>query len=193
MPTIGLNAGFTVTYSDPTNYLGTNASLFIRDLDHVIDLLGRYMVFRSPLDLQVDFRPAAQNPSATDGLVPSRVEWVNYNGQWTQAAMVKGQTGVDPNGALPDSGFTFYAGNDGTLKNYGSPLWFDPNPQIGVTPGVPDGSHDFVSIATHELVHTIGFAQWPEQNAPWNQRTINVDGLWYYSSAAVQAPMLWLP
>lgn len=187
MPTIGLNAGFTVTYSDPTNYLGANASLFIRDLNYIVDLLSRYMVFRSPLDLQVDFRPAAQNPSASDGLVPSRVEWVNYNGQWTQAATVKGQTGVDPNGATPDSGFTFYAGNDGTLKNYGSPLWFDPNPQIGVTPSIPNGSQDFISIATHELVHTMGFAQWPEQNAPWNQRTMNAGGVWYYSSAAVQA------
>jgi hypothetical protein len=99
--------------------------------------------------------------------------------------VLKNQTGVDANGAVADAGFTVYAGNDGSLKNYGTPLWFDPNPQIGVTPTLPAGTADFIGIAMHELVHCLGFASWSAVNAPWNQLTKQVNGAWYYSSPAI--------
>ena len=50
-----------------------------------------------------------------------------------------------------------------------------------------NGSHDFISIATHELIHCFGFVTWPAVNAPWNQQTILQGGIWYYSSPAINA------
>ena len=94
------------------------------------------------------------------------------NGKQTLAPIVKGQTGVDPNGGVADAGFTIYLGNDGTIKNYGKPVWLDPDPQLGRAPIVPNGSDDFISIATHELFHCFGFASWPAVNAPWNQNDV---------------------
>ena len=105
--------------------------------------------------------------------------------QKTLAPIVKGQTGVDPNGGVADAGFTIYLGNDGTIKNYGQPVWLDPDPQLGRAPIVPKGSDDFISIATHELFHCLGFASWPAVNAPWNQKTFQQNEIWYYSSPAI--------
>jgi hypothetical protein len=182
---INLVDGFTLTISDPDNLLGSNQAALITDMNYVVTLLSTYIVFQKPLDLQINFAPASQNPNNTDGLLPSAPAWVNYQGQETLAAMVKGQTGVDPNDSTSDAGFTFYAGNDGTLKNFGSPFWFDPNPILGQNPSIPAGDTDFIGVATHELFHCLGFASWPAVNAPWNQHTVEVNGVWYYSSPAV--------
>ena len=183
--TINLVDGFTLTISDPDNLLGSNQAALITDMNYVVTLLSTYIVFQKPLDLQITFAPASQNPNNTDGLLPSAPAWVNYQGKETLAAMVKGQTGVAPNGVTADAGFTFYAGNDGTLKNFGSPFWFDPNPILGQNPSIPTGATDFIGVATHELFHCFGFASWPALNAPWNQHTVEVNGVWYYSSPAV--------
>ena len=176
---------YTLTVSDPTGALGSNASLLAKDIDFVMAYLGQYIFFQKPLDLQIVVKPSSDNPFHTDGLLPSIPAWVTSGGQATLAALVKGQTGVDPNGAVPDAGFTIYLGNDGTVKNYGASVWFDPNPQLGAIPVVPTGNHDFISIAIHEIIHCLGFASWPEMNAPWNQHTVLQGSVWYYSSAAI--------
>jgi hypothetical protein len=177
---------YTLAILDPGDLLSSSTeSLMAKDIDYVMSYLSQYIIFQKPLDLQIVVQPSSANPSHTDGLLPSNPAWVNYGGQMTLAAMVKGQTGVDPNGPAPDAGFTIYLGNDGTLKNYGAPVWLDPNPQLGLVPALPDGNHDFVSIAMHELIHTFGFATWPEVNAPWNQHTTLQNGIWYYASPAI--------
>ena len=174
---------YTLTISDPGSLLGSsNSSLILKDIGYVMSYIGQYITFQKPLDLQIVVKPASDNKANTDGLLPSIPAWVTDGGKTTLAAIVKGQTGVDPNGALPDAGFTIYLGNDGTIKNYGAPVWLDPNPQLGIIPTLPNGSHDFISIATHELFHCFGFATWPEQNAPWNQHTMLQSNSWYYSS-----------
>jgi hypothetical protein len=178
---------YTLTVFDPTGALGSNASLLAKDIDYVMTYLGQYITFQKSLDLQIVVKPSSDNPFHTDGLLPSIPGWVTSGGQATLAALVKGQTGVDPNGAVPDAGFTIYLGNDGTIKNYGSPVWFDPNPQLGTIPVVPSGSHDFISIAIHEVIHCLGFASWPEMSAPWNQHTIFQGGAWYYSSPTIDS------
>ncbi|MCK1498282.1 Ig-like domain-containing protein [Bradyrhizobium sp. 188] len=180
-----MSINYTLTISDPNNSLGANSSLVAKDIDYVMSYLGQYIVFQAPLDLQIVVKPSSENPFNTDGLLPSIPAWVTFNGQETLAAMVKGQTGIDPNEGLPDGGFTIYLGNDGTIRNYGDPVWFDPNPQLGIVPDIPNGSDDFISIATHEIIHCLGFATWPEVNAPWNQHTVQQNGVWYYSSPTV--------
>lgn len=156
-------------------------------MNFVVSDLSNYIKFSKPLDLVINVLPASQNPSNTDGLLPSLPQWVDFNGKKTLATIVKAQTGIDPNGDNPDAGFTIYAGNDGSLKNYGLPVWFDPNPQLGTSPAIPKGACDFIGVALHELFHTLGFAAWGSANAPWNQLTTFNGGLWYYSSASINS------
>lgn len=177
---------YTLTISDPTGALGGNLPLLTKDIDFVMTYLGQYITFQSSIGIEIDVKPASQNPSNTNGLLPGNPAWVSYQGHETLAAMVKGQTGIDPNGSIPDAGFTIYLGNDGTVRNYGDAVWFDPNPQLGVAPNIPVGSDDFISIATHELLHCLGFASWPAVNAPWDQHTLQQAGIWYYTSPTIQ-------
>ena len=179
---------YTLTINDPTNALINNTSLVAQDIDYVMMYLSQYIVFQAPLQLQIDVKPSSDNPSQTDGLLPSIVPFIFAGPQQaTPAAIIKGQTGADPNGNAPEAGFTIYLGNDGTVKNYGQPVWFDPNPQVGTIPALPNGSADFISIAMHEILHGLGFAAWAEVNAPWNQHTILENGIWYYTSPAINS------
>ncbi len=184
--TFSMVDGFTLTINDPNNILGSNQAALLKDANFVISTLNTYLNFAAPLDLEITVEPASANASNTDGLLPSSPQWAVQNGQEVLVAAVKGQTGIDLNGSGPDGGFTIYAGNDGTLKNYGSPLWFDPDPQLGVTPSFPSADADFVSIMTHELLHCLGFASWGAVNAAWNQHTYEENGVWYYKSAAIE-------
>jgi VCBS repeat protein len=176
---------YTLTVTDPGNSLGDNHAVLTRDIDFVVSLLGQYLGYQGILDLRVDVRPASENPFNTDGLLPSAPAWTVHNGSMTLAALEEAQTGQDINGAAPDAGFTIFLGNDGTFRNYGFPLWFDPDPQLGTAPPIPAGTHDFVSIVAHELLHCFGFASWPAQNAPWNQHTVESNGVWHFSSPQV--------
>ena len=111
-------SNYTLTIVDPNNYLGSNAPLIAKDIDYVMSYLSQYIVFKAPLDLQIVVKPASQNPSpGIDGLLPSIPAYISYGGQTTLAALVEGQTGVDPNGSAPDGGFTIYLGHDGTIRN----------------------------------------------------------------------------
>jgi len=176
---------YTLKISDPGSLLGSSSPLVTKEIAYVISYLSQYISYQGTLDLQIVVKPASDNPFNTDGLLPGLPAWVSNAGQMTLATMVEGQTGVDPNGTEPDAGFTIYLGNDGTVKNYGAPVWFDPAPQFGIIPTVPNGSHDFISIAMHELLHCFGFARWPEVDAPWNQHTMLQGGIWYYSSTTI--------
>jgi hypothetical protein len=178
---------YTLSIDDPSNALGSNVPLLTKDIGFVVGLLGSYLDYKGVLDLRIEVRPNSSNPFKTDGLLPSLPGWTVGGDGMTLAALVEATTGIDPNGAGYDAGFTIYLGNDGTVKNYGASVWFDPNPLFGVTPNVPSGKHDFVSIAMHEFLHCFGFASWPEQKAPWNQHTVQKDGVWYFSSPAVRA------
>ena len=37
-------------------------------------------------------------------------------------------TGIDSNPSSPDAGCTIYLASDGSIRNYGFPVWFDPDP-----------------------------------------------------------------
>lgn len=184
---IAMDDGFTLTINDPNNILGSNQAALIKDINFVIDELNAYITFVKPLDLEIDFKPASANPNPTaDGLMPASPQWVFQNNQWILVSQVKGQTGVDLNGAGPDSAVTIYAAKDGTLKNYGAPLWFDPTPQIGVAPAIPSGDTDFTGVVTHELFHTLGFAATSSATSRWNDHTYELNGVYYFTSPTIQ-------
>lgn len=184
---IALNNGFTLTITDPSNILPVQQSALVSSMNYVVRLLTTYIDFKAPLDLEITVKPASQNSGNTDGLLPSSPAWVTYDGKTTLAPIVKANTGVDPNGARPDGGFTIYLGNDGSLKNFGTPFWIDPNPEIGVAPALPAGTTDFIGVAVHELIHCLGFATWPAQNAPWDRNLTKIGADWYYGSPSVNA------
>jgi hypothetical protein len=63
------------------------------------------------------------------------------------------RTGVDPNGATPDANITI--GLD-YLRNE---LWFDPAPATRTAP-VPVNRTDAMSVALHEIGHTLAYSGW---------------------------------
>lgn len=161
-------------------------ALIEKNMEYVFSILSHHLkISGQPLDIRIDIKPASENPTEFDGLMPSNPAWVLLNGNMTLNAITKGQLGLDLNGAEPDGGFTIYLGEDGLPRNYGSLVWFDPNPADNG--GVPPGVHDFVSIALHELMHCLGIAAWKAENSPFSRNTIEVDGNWYYSSEQIRA------
>jgi Ca2+-binding RTX toxin-like protein len=129
-----------------------------RCAQYVIDLVGRYLDWKGTLDFVVEIRPAAELTwSDADGLLPSYTQ-IAWNGAgWTNLTLAEALTGFDADPGRFDAGCTIYLADDGSIKNYGSPVWFDPDPRFGVDPAVPAGTHDFVGIYTHEIFHSLGF------------------------------------
>jgi Ca2+-binding RTX toxin-like protein len=129
-----------------------------RNALYVIELLSRYLDWKGTLDFVVEIRPRSELTwSDADGLLPSYGQ-IGWNGSaWVNETLEEALTGFDKNPNRPDAGTTIYLAADGTIKNYGSPVWFDPAPMFGIDPGVPPGTHDFVGIFLHEVFHSLGF------------------------------------
>ena len=96
---------------------------------YVIELLSRYVDWLGTIDFVVDIRPASELTwSDADGLLPS-VAQIGWNGSaWINETLVECLTGIDSDPSRPDAGCTIYLADDGTIKNYGVPVWFDPDP-----------------------------------------------------------------
>ena len=116
--------------------------------------------------------------SDADGLLPSFVQLGWTGSAWTNQTITEARTGFDPNPNRPDAGLTIYLADDGTIKNYGAPVWFDPNPGFEVNPAVPAGSHDFVSILTHEIFHSLGFINYTQE---WAARMVAAGDITYFT------------
>ncbi|HEY0044679.1 MAG TPA: calcium-binding protein [Allosphingosinicella sp.] len=127
---------------------------------YVIELISRYLDWKSTIDFVVEIRPHHElSFSNADGLLPSYGQ-IAWNGSaWTNATLAEAISGVDLYPTRFDAGATIYLARDGTIRNYGAPVWFDPSPAFGVDPAVPAGAHDFVGIYLHEVFHSLGF--WP--------------------------------
>lgn len=169
--TYQLDDGFTLTIVDPNNVLAGQTAAIVKDYNFVVDLLNQYIVFKSPLDLEIVVSPQYGGALGTA---------VTYGGITTQVATVKAILGIDLNGSAPDGGQYYDSTQPGFL-----PLWFDPNPQLGVTPAVPTGMEDFISYATHELFHMLGFLAPSAVGSP-NQFTFTtINGITYYDSPSI--------
>ena len=128
--------------------------------NYAIGLISNYLSWNGTLDFVVDIRPDSQSPyPEADGIMPT-VAQIAWNGSaWINQTLEECLTGIDSNAAAPDAGCTIYLAADGTIRNYGAPVWFDPDPGFAVDPDVPAGTHDFIGIYTHEIFHSLGFYQ----------------------------------
>jgi len=126
--------------------------------NYVANLLDKYIAWKGVLDIEIQVKPASELTwSTANGLLPSLGQ-ITWNGTgWTNSTLKECLTGVDTNTQLPDAGCTIYLGSDGTIRNYGTPVWFDPNPQFDVKPDLPKGYFDFIGVLTHEIFHCLGF------------------------------------
>ena len=149
---------FTVTVKGAGLIDSTTEKNITQAATYVGNLLDRYIVWKGVLDIEVQVKPAsALTWSTANGLLPAlgQITWTGSG--WTNSTLEECLTGVDTNTKLPDAGCTIYLASDGTIRNYGSPVWFDPNPQFDVKPELPKGYFDFIGVLTHEIFHCLGF------------------------------------
>lgn len=182
---------FTITIDNPGNLVTSAISLIRSGTEFAISQLARHLDWQGSLDVQVRIRPAddPQHPYPTvDGILPA-LPGVTFDTASVGhlVTLAEARTGVDPNGDQPDTVFTVYLGRDGTIRNYGYPVWLDPAPQADMTPALPAGHHDFVSIAMHEILHGLGFYYWPQAKVEFTRLVETVDGVNYFRGDAVKA------
>ncbi|MFV3126001.1 hypothetical protein [Niveispirillum sp. KHB5.9] len=186
-----MSNAFTVTIDNPGNLVSGSIALIRSGTEFAISQLARYLDWQGSLDVQVRIRSAddPQHPYPNvDGILPAN-PGVTFDtaGTGSLVTLAEARTGVDPNGATADTVFTIYLGRDGTIRNYGFPVWLDPNPRADTTPALPAGQHDFVSIATHEILHGLGFYYWPAAKVEFTRQLTNVNGVNYFTGDAVKA------
>lgn len=127
---------------------------------YVIGLISHYLDWQGTLDFAINIRPASELTfSDANGLLPT-IQEIHWNGSaWINDTLAECLTGVDAQPGAPDAGCTIYLGDDGAIRNYGTLVWFDPDPRFEIDPNVPAGMDDFVGILTHEIFHSLGFNQ----------------------------------
>lgn len=182
---------FTIIIDNPANLVSAAISLIRTGTEFAISQLARHLDWQGSLDVQVRIRAAddPQHPYPNiDGILPA-VPGVTFDAGGTghMVTLAEARTGTDPNGDQPDTSFTIYLGRDGSIRNYGLPVWFDPVPRHDVTPDLPPGHHDFVSIAMHEILHGLGFYYWPQAKVDFTRQIDTVNGVNYFTGDAVKA------
>jgi len=154
---------------------------------YVGNLIDRYIVWKGTLDIEVQVKPAsALTWSTANGLLPAlgQITWTGSG--YTNSTLEECLTGIDTNTKLPDAGCTIYLASDGTIRNYGSPVWFDPNPQFDVKPDLPKGYFDFIGVLTHEIFHCLGFYGATDQ---WKKLVVK-DGTQAYFDGPITKSLL---
>jgi hypothetical protein len=187
---------FTFTIDDPDSLISSKLHADIeRCATYVIELVDRYIDWKGVLDVEVEIRAGSDLTwSDANGLMPALGQ-ISWDGAaWTNDTLTECLTGVDTDANRPDSGCTIYLGDDGKLRNYGEPLWFDPDPKFGRDPGVPEGTHDFTGVFTHEVFHTLGFYAATSQ---WQDKVEKIGGDYYFvgkqTTALLGEPLMLQP
>lgn len=177
---------YTFAIADPGDLITSAIEAQIRvGAEYVIDLISRYVSWQGTMDFIVEIKPDSQSPyPEINGILPT-VAQVAWNGTgWDNQTLAECLTGIDSDTGRPDAGCTIYLAEDGTIRNYGAPVWFDPNPQFEVNPAVPAGAHDFIGIYTHEIFHALGFYQITEQ---WRDEIETSAGVDHFTGPAATA------
>jgi Ca2+-binding RTX toxin-like protein len=177
---------YTFQIFDPQDLVSASIEASLGNCaQYVIGLIGRYIAWQGVLDFVIEIRPAQDLTwSDADGLLPSVIQPVWNGSQWINGTLAECLTGIDPDPGRADAGCTIYLGEDGTIRNYGSPVWLDPNPVFGIDPAVPAGMHDFVGILTHEIFHSLGFVSFTKE---WTDRLSTQGGISYFTGANASA------
>ncbi len=178
---------FTVTVKGGGLIDSTTEINITQAATYVGNLLDRYIVWKGVLDIEVQVKPSsALTWTTANGLLPAlgQITWTGSG--WTNSTLEECLTGVDTNTKLPDAGCTIYLGSDGTIRNFGSPVWFDPNPQFDVKPDLPKGYFDFIGVLTHEIFHCLGFYAVTDQ---WKKFVVK-DGAQAYFDGPITKSLL---
>jgi len=178
---------FTVTIKGGGLIDSTTEKNINKAATYVGNLLDRYIVWKGVLDIEVQVKPAsALTWSTSNGLLPAlgQITWTGSG--WTNSTLEECLTGVDTNTQLPDVGCTIYLASDGTIRNYDTPVWFDPNPQFDVKPDLPKGYFDFIGVLTHEIFHCLGFYGATDQ---WKKLVVK-DGAQAYFDGPITKSLL---
>jgi len=178
---------FTITVKGGGLIDAATEKSLTQSANYVANLLDKYIAWKGVLDIEIQVKPAsALTWSTANGLMPALGQ-ITWNGTgWTNSTLNECLTGVDTNTKLPDAGCTIYLSSDGTIRNYGSPVWFDPNPQMDVKPDLPKGYFDFIGVLTHEIFHCLGFYGATDE---WKKLVIQ-DGAQSYFNGPVTRALL---
>lgn len=184
---------WTVSIADSRNLLdAATKSLIDIDMRYVMQYLDRFIDWKGALEVRVNIKTHEELKSEVgwdfDGISPAtEMSWFANGSSLSKSNLIEALTGEDKNGAQPDAGFTIYLGKDGTIRNYGAPVWLDPNPVFQSSPVIPGGSHDFVSIALHEILHTLAFDQADFATSTLGSKVTLKDGVYYFAGEATVA------
>lgn len=145
-------AAYTLEILDTNNLVSPQVEGQMRSAaDFTMRNLSNFVNWRGTLDLRIDVRP---NWNIYDGITPAIMSVTPDRRNATVQEML---TGIDPYPTQPDVGMIVHLGYDGTVKLYGMPAYFDPNPATYVPADVPAGHFDFIGVLNHEVAHGIGF------------------------------------
>src|SRR5207253_4139208 len=125
---------YTFTLSDTNNLITADIEAKITANAHyVIDLISHYVSWQGVIDFIVNVRPGSESTyPAADGILPT-IAQITWNGTgYDNDTVLMAKSGVDTDPSRPDAGCYIFIAADGTIRNYGYPVWFDPNPQFGV-------------------------------------------------------------
>jgi hypothetical protein len=147
---------YTFAISDMPAQFQQHGGAIQANAEAAINYLSDFVSWKGTLDFVVKFAPsdALGGMANGQGLLPS------YGGiapGGRTNAQAEALSGVDANGGDFDAGCYILPNANGSLTNYGSPLYFDPSPDPYEKADIPAGSHDFFSIFLHEVLHAMGF------------------------------------
>lgn len=172
-------SNYTIKVVDSNNLIASSVERQIEsNAYYVAELLTRYIDWKGVLDIEIRIESAAASPyPAADGILPtlSQISWDGFN--WSNDTLYESLTGIDKNSNIPDTGATIYLSEDGSIKNYGMPAWFDPSPAFDSKPNIPDGHFDFIGVLTHEIFHGLGVYAATKE---WQALTIEKGGQLYF-------------
>ena len=178
-------AGFTFQVVDDLNLISSETEQLISvSAQYALNRISKHIDWQGTLDVEVRVRPASENPFPnTNGLLPSvtSLSWIDND--WSNDTLVELLTGIDRQPSNADAGMTIYLGDDGQIRNYGLPVWFDPNPIDYVPANVPSGSFDYIGVFFHEVFHGIGFLG---ASREFRNITTTIDGNDYFIGNATQ-------
>lgn len=184
---------WTVSVVDSNQLLDqASHTLIDRDVQYVMAYLDQFIDWKGTLDVKVNIKSHADLKSELgwpqDGIIPAtEMSWIGQDGKLVKSNLIEMTTGEDKNGSSADAGFTIYLGADGKMRNYGAPVWLDPDPVAFKSPSIPAGSHDFVSIALHEVLHTIAFDNADIDTGTLGSKVKLRDGVYYFEGEATMA------
>lgn len=174
-----MSSKYTIKITDTQSLLDQETkNLISKNADAVCTYIAGYVEWNGCLDLEVRILPDSESWSSANGLLPA-LGSISWNGSgWTNNTLNEALSGIDPLPDEADIGCYMFLGEDGFPRNYGAPIWFDPNPSSSAETAVPPGYHDFYGILVHEVFHCLGFYG---ATIEYQRHVKQVEGFYYFA------------